>query len=157
MEKEEKPFCTGCETPCRGVCYQGTELEGVLERISEADGLLVASPVYFGNVSAQLKSFWDKTRRLRREKRLLNIVGGALSVGASRFGGQETALRAIHSMMLIQGMILVGDSHEKSPGHHGACAFQPAEEDGFAQKRAAMLGRRVAEVCRVTASLRKRT
>ncbi|MDO9533744.1 MAG: flavodoxin family protein [Bacillota bacterium] len=155
MVKEKRPFCTACESPCRGICYQGTEYEGVLKKIAAADGLLMASPVYFGTVSAQLKSFWDKTRRLRGEKKLLNTVGGALSVGAARFGGQETTIKAIHSMMFVQGMIVVGDSHEKSPGHHGVCAQQPSDEDSHALKRAFFLGKRVAEVCQATISLRE--
>lgn len=154
LEKQKNPFCIGCETPCRGVCYQGTELEKVLEKMAIADGLLLASPVYFGTVSAQIKAFWDKTRRLRREKKLLNTVGGALSVGAGRFGGQETTIRTLHSMMLIQGMILVGDSHEKSPGHYGTCTAGTAGKDQHALKRAFMLGQRVAQVCEATASLR---
>ena len=156
LEKGKSPFCSGCETPCRGVCYQGTELEKVFEKMAVADGLLLASPVYFGTVSAQLKAFWDKTRRLRRGKKLLNTVGGALSVGAARFGGQETTLRALHSMMFVQGMIVVGDSHEKSAGHHGTCVGGSAGNDQHAQKRAFMLGQRVAQVCQATASLRKK-
>lgn len=154
LEKQKNPFCVACETPCQGKCYKGTELEEVLERMAVADGLLLASPVFFGTVSGQIKAFWDKTRRLRRGKRLLNTVGGALSVGAARFGGQETTLRALHSMMLVQGMILVGDSHDKSAGHHGTCVGGPAEKDQNALKRAFMLGQRVAQVCEVTASLR---
>ncbi|MGI5822654.1 MAG: flavodoxin family protein [Dethiobacteria bacterium] len=155
LEEQKNPFCTACETPCRGVCYKGTALEKILDKMAVADGLLIASPVFFGTVSAQLKAFWDKTRRLRRGKNLLNTVGGALSVGAARFGGQETTLRALHSMMFVQGMIIVGDSHEKSAGHHGTCVGGPAEKDQHALKRAFMLGQRVAQVCRATASLRE--
>ncbi len=156
LNKVKRPFCIACETPCRGLCYAGTELEVVLEKLASADGLLVGSPVYFGTVSAQLKSFWDKTRRLRGNKGLLNTVGGALTSGGGRFGGQETTLRAIHTMMFVQGMIIIGDSHEKSPGHHGASAAQPASDDLHAQKRAALMAKRMVEVCRATASLRNR-
>jgi multimeric flavodoxin WrbA len=156
LEKLESPFCIACETPCRGACYRGTELESVLDRLAVADGLLLASPVYFGNVSGQLKCFWDKTRRFRGEKKLLNTVGAALAVGASRFGGQETTVRSLQSMMLIQGMIIVGDSHEESPGHHGVCAQQPSAEDDYALKRAAFIGKRVVQVCEATASLRRK-
>ncbi|HHT46350.1 MAG TPA: flavodoxin family protein [Firmicutes bacterium] len=155
MEKQERPYCIGCENPCRGRCYEGTEYEKILEKLSAADGLLVGSPVYFGSVSGQLKSFWDKTRRLRGEKKLLNTVGGVLTVGAAPYGGQETTLRAVHDMMFIQGMIVVGGSHEESPGHHGVCARQPAEKDAYAQKRAVLIGKRVAQVCQATASLRQ--
>lgn len=156
LDKLDKPYCTACSTPCTGVCYRGTELEQVITRLGEADGILMASPVYFGTVSAQLKSFWDKTRRLRGEKKLLNVVGGALSSGGARFGGQETTLKAMHSMMLIQGMLIAGDCYdEKAPGHHGVCAQQPSREDSYALKRAAVLGKRVAQVCLATGSLRQ--
>lgn len=155
MGQVERPYCLACESPCSGKCYRGTELEVVIEKMGTADGVLIASPVYFGNVSAQLKGFWDKTRRLRQEKKLLNVVGGALSVGASRFGGQETTLRAIHTFMFIQGMIVVGDSYgEGETGHHGVCAQQPSREDEYARKKATQLGKRVAQVCFSTASLR---
>ena len=92
----------------------------MFDLLRRADGILLGSPVYFGTVSAQLKSFWDKTRLLRREKYLINVVGGALAVGGSRFGGQETTLRALQDMMLCQGMIVVGDAHlEEDAGHQG--------------------------------------
>ncbi len=156
LEKLNKPYCSACTTPCTGACYRGTELEQVMERLGEADGLLVASPVYFGTVSAQLKGFWDKTRRLRKDKKLLNVVGGALSSGGGRFGGQETTLKTIHSMMLIQGMLIVGDCYdEKAPGHHGVCSQQPSGEDSYALKRAVVLGKRVAQVCQATDLLRR--
>lgn len=155
MEKQDRPFCIGCENPCPGRCYEGTEYGEVLEKLSAADGLLVGSPVYFGSVSGQLKSFWDKTRRLRRANKLFNTVGAVLTVGAASYGGQETTLRAVHDMMFVQGMIVVGGSHEESPGHHGVCARQPAEKDAYALKRAALIGKRVAQVCQATASLRK--
>ncbi|MGI5876761.1 MAG: flavodoxin family protein [Dethiobacteria bacterium] len=157
IETTKRPYCIACESPCTGKCFQGTELYTVMEKLAKADGILVASPVYFGNVSAQLKGFWDKTRYLRGDKKLLNVVGGALSVGASRFGGQETTLRAIHSLMLIQGMIVVSDAYEEGDaGHHGVAAQQPSSEDSYARYKAAQLGTRVARVCAATASLRTR-
>ncbi len=149
------PFCRACETPCPAKCYRGTLLEETLGLLARADGLLVASPVYFGEISGQLKSFWDLSRRLRTDKKLLNVVGGALSVGAARFGGQETTLKAIHNMMLIQGMIVVGNGHgNNDAGHFGAPAQQPAEEDENGLKRAHVLAKRVVQVARATAGLR---
>jgi len=155
LNKLKTPFCVACETPCRSRCYEGTFLVDLLETLARADGLLLASPVYFGEVSAQLKSFWDRTRRLRSRRKLINVVGGALSVGAARFGGQETTLHSIHNMMLVQGMIVVGDGlSEDDAGHFGAAAQQPAQEDNYALKRAVVLGKRVVQVARATAHLR---
>ncbi len=150
-----QPFCVHCSTPCDARCYKGTPLEKALEVLREADGILVGSPVYFGTVSAQLKSFWDKTRLLRSEKALLNVVGGVLAVGASRFGGQETTVRAVQDMMLCQGMIVVGDGHtEEDAGHQGACAQRPSASDVVGLKRCHILAKRVVEVARATADLR---
>ena len=158
MEKQPKPYCTDCATPCTGVCYRGTELETLMKRMELVDGLLIASPVYFGTVSAQLKAFWDKTRILRGEKKLLNVIGGAISSGGARFGGQETTLKTIHGMMLIQGMLVAGDCYdEKAPGHYGAGSQSPTAGDAYALKRAVVLGKRVAQVAQATIALRSRS
>jgi len=154
----KNPFCVSCVTPCDGRCYKDSGLASVFELIRGADGILLGSPVYFGTVSAQLKSFWDKTRLLRTEGALLNVVGGALSVGAARFGGQETTVRALQDMMLCQGMIVVGDGHpEADAGHLGACARKPSDSDVEGVKRARILAKRVLEVAKATSGLRKRT
>lgn len=150
------PFCVNCSTPCEGICYRGTALDEMFDLLCQADGILIGSPVYFGTISAQLKAFWDKSRRLRFQKALLNVVGGVLTVGGARFGGQETTIRAVHDIMLIQGMTIVGDGHLlDDAGHHGACAQKPSRDDHEALLRACILARRVLEVAEATACLRK--
>jgi multimeric flavodoxin WrbA len=157
LAEQKVPFCTACSSPCAGKCYRGTYLEEVLQLMRKADGIIVGSPVYFSTVSAPLKAFWDKTRSLRREKALLNVVGGVVTVGDGRYGGQETTVRAIHDMMLCQGMTVVGDGYpDDDAGHLGASAQSPAEKDDHALKRAGILAKRVVEVARATQSLRMR-
>lgn len=155
LSKISPLFCVACSNPCKGHCFAGTPLADVMGLMRRADGIILGSPVYFSTVSAQLKAFWDKTRMLRKEKALLNVVGGALAVGGARFGGQETTLRAMHDMMLCQGMTLVGDGYwEDDAGHQGACAQQPSESDDAGLKRARILARRVLEVAGATVPLR---
>lgn len=151
------PYCVVCSNPCTGKCFVGTVLADMFALMRRADGMLIGSPVYFSTVSAQLKSFWDRTRSLRRDKALVNVTGGALAVGGARFGGQETTLRAIHDMMLCQGMTVVGDGYwEDDAGHQGACAQDPSGADAEGIKRAQVLARRVVEVAGATAGLRAR-
>ncbi|MBO8158661.1 flavodoxin family protein [Thermosyntropha sp.] len=151
------PFCVACSSPCSGRCFKDKVLEKTLKLISKADGIIMGSPVYFGTVSAQLKAFWDKTRGLRNDKKLLNVVGGAIAVGASRFGGQETTIRAMQDMMMVQGMIIVGDGYyEDDCGHLGAAAQRPSSEDENALLRASIVGKRIVEVAKATKHLRKR-
>ena len=149
-------FCTACSTPCSGVCYNGTKLEEAFEAIRRADGIVLGSPVYFGSVSAQLKAFFDKTRKLRGEKGLYNKVAAGVTVGTSKYGGQETTMKALHDIMLVQGMIIVGDGYiDDDCGHHGVCAHRPAKDDDYAIKRAEIVAKRLVEVCEQTVSLRK--
>ncbi|MGI9950791.1 flavodoxin family protein [Moorellaceae bacterium AZ2] len=150
-------FCVQCSSPCRGLCSRNNHLGEAYDLLRRSDGILLGSPVYFGSVSAQLKAFWDKSRVLRKEKALLNVVGAAVAVGGSRFGGQETTLKALFDMMLIQGMMIVGDGHQEHDcGHQGGCSQAPAVQDEFAIKRVRILGLRLAEVAAATMSLRRR-
>ncbi len=155
MAGVKQPFCLACSNPCNGRCYAGTVLEEVYNLLARADGVIIGSPVYFCTVSGQMKAFWDKSRRLRNNKDLLNTVGGAVAVGAARFGGQETTLRALHDIMLCHGMTVVGDGfHDSDCGHHGGCAQKPAAEDAAALMRVAVLARRVHEVALATRQIR---
>jgi len=81
------------------------------DKLLEADGMVIGSPVYFGTMSAQLKSFFDRTAWLKMGKfwALRDKVGGALSIGFGRHGGQEITLMAINAFFFIHGMIIVGD------------------------------------------------
>ncbi|SFH12274.1 Multimeric flavodoxin WrbA [Desulfotomaculum arcticum] len=155
MSKLKIPYCLACTNPCEGKCYRGTELEESYNLLRRCDGLIIGSPVYFCTVSAQLKSFWDKSRVLRKEKALINVVGGALAVGAARFGGQETTIRAMQDIMLCQGMTVIGDGYvEDDAGHQGACAQRQASDDQNGITRSRILARRVMEVARATMELR---
>ncbi len=141
---QEKPYCDACSSPCDKSCFERTPLEEVFNLLKQADGVVLGSPVYFGTVSAQVKAFWDKTRHLRTERALIGKVGGAVAVGNSRFGGQETTLRALHDIMLIHGMSVVGDgSSEYDAGHQGVCGQRPAQKDKDAVNRAKVLGTRL--------------
>ena len=56
--------CQGCER-CKksddARCHLEDDLTEVLDSVEKADGLVLASPVYFGDVSSQLKAFIDRT------------------------------------------------------------------------------------------------
>jgi multimeric flavodoxin WrbA len=144
------PFCTVCSTPCSGKCYENTKLEIAYEKIKKADALVIGSPVYFGSVSAQLKAFFDKTRKQRGEKAFIGLPGAAVTVGGSKYGGQENTIKAIHDMMLVQGMTIVGDGYfDYDAGHHGVCAQKPAQNDKSAEQRIPILAKRLVQSVRL--------
>ncbi|WP_031513349.1 flavodoxin family protein [Desulfofalx alkaliphila] len=149
------PFCICCSTPCSGVCYKGTMLEQMFNDLRQADGIICGSPVYFGTASAQMKAFWDKTRALRKDKALIDVVGASITSGSSRFGGQESAARAMHEIMLTHGMTVVGDGYyADDAGHQAACAQRPVSQDQEGIKRTRILAKRVVDLARATAEMR---
>ncbi len=114
-------------------------------------GIIVGSPVYFGDMSSLCKAMFDRWRVFRKDFALSNRVGGALAVGSARNGGQENVLRSIHLAMFGQEMIVVGDGRPTS--HSGATLWNNYKDDILKDEpgiaTAKNLGRRVAEVARL--------
>lgn len=155
MSALKNSFCVVCSNPCAGICYTGTKLEEAFKKIKQADAVILASPVYFGTISAQLKSFFDKSRKIRAEKGLYNKIGAGITTGTTKYGGQETTIKALHDIMLVHGMMVVGDGYRDADcGHHGVSGQRPSDEDEYAIKRTEILAKRLVEVCEATMGLR---
>ncbi|MCD4768117.1 MAG: flavodoxin family protein [Methanosarcinales archaeon] len=74
-----------------------------------ADGIIIGTPVYQGNLSAQTKTMLDRCRAVvAKDPDILRNKVGALAVGGDRVGGQEIALQSIHYFYIISEMIPVG-------------------------------------------------
>lgn len=116
-------------------------------RDPKVGGIIVATPVYFSNMSSLCKAFLDRWMAFRGSFALRNKVGGAVAVGAARNGGQELTLQTIHAAMLCQDMIIVSEGRP-SPRLGGILVSTKddvsKDEAGLATARG--LGRRVAEV-----------
>jgi multimeric flavodoxin WrbA len=85
-------------------------MEELYELLAHAKGIIFATPVYNGGVSAQLKTVMDRTRSLvAADKNFFRgKVGMGITVGGDRAGGQELAQWQIHTFSLIAGIIPVG-------------------------------------------------
>jgi len=128
-------------------------VEAVLEDVSSAeptelpkyDALIVGSPCFVANVTGKVKAFLDATWSLRGK--LDGKPGAAFAAERHLGGGAEETLRAIHSAMLIHGMIIQG-SAEGCP--FGAVALDPtgSREDVVAEEGDACrrLGQRTARL-----------
>lgn len=137
--------CVACDI-CKatGECAIYDDVGGILEKMVDSQGLIIGSPVYFGNVTSQLKMLMDRSRPLRMDFKLNNKVGGAISTGGSRNGGQETTIAAIHEFLLIQDAIIVGDGAPMA--HYGGTGVGTTAEDEVGIQTSRNLGKRVAEL-----------
>ncbi len=132
-------------------CTQDDGFPGLIEVLADPAlaGLILASPVYMGCMTAQAKAFLDRCAVFRRNGFMLrNKVGGALAVGGFRNGGQELTIQAIQAAMMVQDMVVVADGMPTA--HFGATLYSGGEggvmADEFGLTTARGLGRRVAEL-----------
>lgn len=54
-------FCRGCYACQKGSCVIDDDMGQVLQKMIDADVILLASPVYFYSINAQLKALIDRT------------------------------------------------------------------------------------------------
>jgi NAD(P)H dehydrogenase (quinone) len=124
---------------------QAGDLEVTVKRAEEtknsdllaADGIIMGSPTYFGQMSAKLKAVIDESVKVHEQ--LTGKVGGAFTSSGGTASGAETTLLSIVQAMLIHGMIVQGRADDK---HYGvAVAGAPKKRDLAECEK---LGKRVA-------------
>lgn len=139
------PFCTCCSSPCSKICYKDTKLDILFNKVTEADFVVIGSPVYFGSMSAQLKAFFDKTRAIRADKLWLGKPVACVSVGASKYGGQERTIDHIHSCCMVSGMNIFGNGSTIGMGHFGLSGQKPVKDDTYAMTQAKSMAEAMAK------------
>jgi NAD(P)H dehydrogenase (quinone) len=151
------------EKMAQGVAEGAKAVSGttvVLKRVGDvtgndlvsSDAVVVGSPVYFANMSGEVKTFLDNWGLqskfdLFRERKMRNKVGGAFATGAAISNGKEVTMLTIHAAMLINQMVIVSGG-----GGFGASATTGPDSPGIDEKELAearALGKRVAEVAAV--------
>jgi multimeric flavodoxin WrbA len=105
-------FCVHCDACVRDkvMCIIKDDLQELESKILEADAIIVASPVYDMNVSAQLQAVFNRLRPiyLVHPGKLQNKVGAAISTGGTRHGGQEIVNMNILNFFLMHEMLAFG-------------------------------------------------
>ena len=70
------------------------QVEAVLDRVWAAEGLILATPIHFSNVSAQMKAFMDATNdRYMNEQWLTPRTVGLLAIGVHVFTSTIEAMQ----------------------------------------------------------------
>ncbi|MEN6615022.1 MAG: NAD(P)H-dependent oxidoreductase [Syntrophorhabdus sp.] len=117
------------------------------EDFLDSGGVIAGSPVYFGNMAAELKGVFDRFVTVRQK--MGDKIGAAFATSGDLSGGKETTMLSIIEAFLIYGMIVVGDPLDAT-GHYGvSCTGAPDEKTVV---NAGKLGKRVAALAM---SLRK--
>ncbi len=107
--KEIRP-CQHCDYCLKhGVCMIEDDMQELYEMLKRAKGIVIATPVYNGGVSAQIKAVMDRCRALVAADFdfFRGKVGMAIAVGGDRIGGQELAIQQILTFYILNGVIPV--------------------------------------------------
>ncbi len=117
-------YCTGCDTCLRRVhkvqkevgadvvpvpvkdynCSIQDDMEIIHKKMLEADGILLAAPVYMATVPGQVKTFIDRCRTFVHDLRLRGKVAAPLTVSFFRNTGGDTALQMMNLSLLAMGL-----------------------------------------------------
>lgn len=148
-------FCQGCNTCLReGRCVFEDDLTKIGDKLIEADGIIMASPSYFGSPPAQLKNLMDRSRYLKMQGHKLKdtLLGVISSSGLNQGGGQST-IEDINRFGLTHGMLIIGpaatpqtDANMVVGTSETEEGWQRVKDDKKAVKLAKNLGSRMADM-----------
>lgn len=107
--------CTACgkcgkekDRRCHGRADFGNE---VMERLFAADALVLGSPTYFADVTAEIKALLDRTGYTGRANGGLLARKVGAGVAAQRRAGAMHVLGTLQNFFLINDMVVVGSSY----------------------------------------------
>jgi NAD(P)H dehydrogenase (quinone) len=87
------------------------------EDLMKADGIVVGSPTYYGQMSAKVKAMFDESVSIHGK--LDGKVGAAFTSSGGVASGAETTILSILQAMLVHGMIVQGYANAE---HYGVAA-----------------------------------
>ncbi|MFH0885214.1 MAG: flavodoxin family protein [Candidatus Micrarchaeota archaeon] len=88
-------------------CIIKDQMSDLMKEVEDADGIILASPSYFNNVSGLMKDFMDRTnpycrdRTWKGKKAVLLSVGGANERSVKRCAGIMKEFLGIHGITVV--------------------------------------------------------
>ncbi|AAF95311.1 TPA: NAD(P)H:quinone oxidoreductase [Vibrio cholerae] len=152
----------GCQALLRTVA----ELDGTasnsdpylsLDELKQCDGLALGSPVWFGNMAAPLKHFWDQTTPLWLSGALIDKPACVFTSSSTLHGGQETTQQSMMLPLLHHGMLILGIPYSEPALHTTQSGGTPYGASHVHQQKtlsseeaelARQLGKRLAHVAK---------
>ncbi|NLF92842.1 MAG: flavodoxin family protein [Oligosphaeraceae bacterium] len=119
-------------------CVIKDDMTEILAKMCEADGMAVATPVYFGLPSDLFSKFIMRTRVLRHQDfRLANKPVGIMAIAGRRSGGAETTIMSAWLPFIRNGCLIVGNGDQTcqfgTMGWAGPCGHILSDEWGLEQ------------------------
>ena len=103
--------CGGCRNFATPKCVQNDpNFDLILQKVIEADGLIVGSPVYFSSATPQLMALLDRIGYVTRPNLVLRRKVGA-AIAVARRAGTNFTFAQMNYFFLISEMIVPGSTY----------------------------------------------
>ena len=122
-------------------CLVKTVSETTNEDWLAADGIIVGSPTYFGQMASKVKLMFDRTEKIYHQ--LAGKVGAAFTTSGGAGCGHELTNMSILTAMLVAGMVIQGTT--RGPHFGPFSVGKPTESD---LEKAAAYGIQIAKLTR---------
>jgi multimeric flavodoxin WrbA len=115
--------CIACPDCGKGEkCVIDDDIQAIYPKMEGADAIILGTPIYFGQMTAQTKTLMDRTYFLHKSGgKLRGKVGGVITVGG-RAGHDFTAV-ALMEWFTLLGMLLPGNSFAESMSREKGAAI----------------------------------
>lgn len=101
--------------------------------LKNCDGLAMGSPVWFGNMAAPLKHFWDQTTSLWISGALIDKPACVFTSSSTLHGGQESTALSMLLPLLHHGMMVMGIPYSEPTLHTTSTGGTPYGASHVAQ------------------------
>lgn len=133
-------------------CIIKDDMQELFDKLLDADGIIIASPVYVMAATPQLHAFCSRMRPAMHcfPELLRNKFAAAVAVGGSRNGGQETTVSDIINLFASRAINIVSN---EVGGYTGGKVWsmdrraEGAAEDILGMDTVTQLAKKLAEVC----------
>jgi len=102
----DKMGATKAKEAMKDVTVITHEMQGDI--LKSADAIIFGSPTRFGNMTSQMKNFFDGLGGLWYENAFVGKLGSVFGGSGTQHGGQETTLFSMITCLFHLGMIVVG-------------------------------------------------
>lgn len=147
--------CKGCgHCLKKKECILDDDLEEIGEKMLQAEGIIIASPSYFGSIPAALKNLMDRSRYLKMDDHALkNKFLGVVSTSGLKHGGAQSVIESIHRYGLLHAMLIISPAGQPQTEANMVIAtsekddgWRKIKDDKKAVNLAKNLGKRMATI-----------
>ncbi len=134
-------FCSGHVFCGELACPHDDDMAGILDQVYDADGLILATPIYYENVSGQMKTFMDRNATRNYGEQWLTPKGVGLIAVATESSADDT-------LDAMRRFLALSNPEELPVVALGGLADKPgdAAQDAELMAKAGELGRAMAEL-----------